>query len=594
VQVLSDPQNGKSYNGYYWWKMQFGTYQGWCVGGDTAGNWWFTKSATDTTSPTISVFNVSPPSTVTLGQGFTISYTVSDSGGSHLKQVELWRANVDGTVNDPSWAQIGSTIPLSGDGPSSGSFPTDIPPTAGNYWYGIHVIDNANNYMDERIAGRGPLQRTVVSPTRIISLSGNLAFGNVTVGSSPQSSLTIYNTGNSTMTISSISYPSGFSGNWSGTIAAGGSQSVTVTFSPTSAISYGGTVTVNSDKTSGTNTITASGTGIPVPTRIISLSGNLAFGNVTVGSSPQSSFTIYNTGNSTMTISSINYPSGFSGNWSGTIAANGSQSVTVTFSPTSAISYGGTVTVNSDATSGTNTISASGTGVPVPTRIISLSGNLAFGNVTVGSSPQSSLTIYNTGNSTLTVSGISYPSGFSGNWTGTIGAGGSQSVAVTFSPTSAISYGGTVTVNSDKTSGTNTITASGTGTLPNTEPVLCPMTVDLNNDGLPDFYDFSYFAMFWQNTSCSPPNWCEGRDFDHNGVVDINDLQIFAEFWLWPVADVDIDGDVDFIDYAVFVNHWMEQDCTAPNWCEGTDFDHSGSVDIFDLATFVRYWLEEN
>src|ERR1035441_6925209 len=310
-----------------------------------------------------------------------------------------------------------------------------------------------------------------VTPTRIISLGGNLAFGNVAVNSSAQSTLTIYNNGNATMTVSSISYPSGFSGSWSGSIAAGGSQPVTVTFSPTSAIPYGGTVTVNSpDMTSGVNTISASGTGTVTPTRIISLGGNLAFGSVAVNSSAQSTLTIYNNGNSTMTVSSISYPSGFSGSWSGSIAAGGSQPVTVTFSPTSAIPYGGTVTVNSpDMTSGVNTISASGTSTVPPTRIISLGGNLAFGNVAVNSSAQSTLTIYNNGNSTMTVSSISYPSGFSGSWSGSIAAGGSQPVTVTFSPTSAIPYGGTVTVNSpDMTSGVNTITASGTGTVPPT------------------------------------------------------------------------------------------------------------------------------
>jgi hypothetical protein len=311
----------------------------------------------------------------------------------------------------------------------------------------------------------------VTLPTRIISVSGNLAFGNVTVNSSAQSTMTINNTGNSTMTVSSIGYPSGFSGSWLGTIAAGSSQPVTVTFSPTSASSYGGTVTVYSDMTSGVNTISASGTGTMTATRIISLSGNLAFGDVTVNSSAQSTMTINNTGNSTMTVSSIGYPSGFSGSWSGTIVAGSSQDVTVTFSPTSATSYGGTVTVYSDMTSGVNTISASGTGTVVTaTRIISLSGNLAFGNVTVNSSAQSTMTINNTGNSTMTVSSISFPSGFSGSWSGTIAAGNSQNVTVTFSPTSETSYSGTMTVNSDATSGVNTISDSGTGVAPKITP----------------------------------------------------------------------------------------------------------------------------
>ncbi|MGA2543458.1 MAG: NBR1-Ig-like domain-containing protein, partial [Verrucomicrobiota bacterium] len=50
-------------------------------------------------------------------------------------------------------------------------------------WHLIHILDTA-------------------TPTKIISLTGNLAFGSVTVGSSPQSTLTINNTGNATLTVS--------------------------------------------------------------------------------------------------------------------------------------------------------------------------------------------------------------------------------------------------------------------------------------------------------------------------------------------------------------------------------------------------------
>ncbi|MDO8412645.1 MAG: hypothetical protein Q7S51_02525 [Gallionellaceae bacterium] len=102
----------------------------------------YSATTTDSTPPTVGAFSVNP-STNTLGQSFTISYTVSDSGGSGLKQIGLWRANVNGASNDSSWAQIGNAAPLSGNGPYSGTF-TDTPPAVGNYWYGIHVIDNAN------------------------------------------------------------------------------------------------------------------------------------------------------------------------------------------------------------------------------------------------------------------------------------------------------------------------------------------------------------------------------------------------------------------------------------------------------------------
>ncbi len=300
--------------------------------------------------------------------------------------------------------------------------------------------------------------------TRIINLTGSVDFGNVNVGSTKQLNLTISNSGNSTLTVSSITYPAGFTGNWTGgTIAASASKIVTVTFTPTAVQSYSGMLAVNSDKTSGTNTIAISGTGTSV-TRIINLTGSLAFGNVNIGATKQLNLTISNSGTSTLTVSSITYPTGFTGNWTGgTIAASGSKIVTVTFKPTAAQSYSGMVTVSSDKTSGTNTITISGTGVAV-TKIIGLSGSLAFGNVNIGSTATKTFTISNTGNTTLTVSSITYPTGYTGSWSsGTIAAGSSKSVTVTFKPTAVQTYSGTVTVNSDKTSGTNTIAISGAG-----------------------------------------------------------------------------------------------------------------------------------
>ncbi|MCH2253437.1 MAG: choice-of-anchor D domain-containing protein, partial [Vicinamibacterales bacterium] len=109
--------------------------------------------------------------------------------------------------------------------------------------------------------------QTTPTPTRIIGLSGNLAFGDVQVGTSATTTLTLSNSGNSTLTWSGLStgdavfedYPP------SGTVAAGASQDITLTFTPAAATSYSSTLTVTSDATSGTNTITVSGTGTTAP-----------------------------------------------------------------------------------------------------------------------------------------------------------------------------------------------------------------------------------------------------------------------------------------------------------------------------------------
>ena len=141
-----------------------------------------------------------------------------------------------------------------------------------------------------------------------------------------------------------------------------------MTFAPVAVTNYSGTVTVNSDKTSGTVTIAASGAGLPVPTRVVVLSGSLAFGNVETGLTKTATLTIANRGNTNLTVSSISYPNAvFTGDFSGVILPSASTNITVTFAPVAVTNYSGTVTVNSDATGGTNTIAASGNGTSLPT-----------------------------------------------------------------------------------------------------------------------------------------------------------------------------------------------------------------------------------
>jgi hypothetical protein len=121
---------------------------------------------------------------------------------------------------------------------------------------------------------------------------------------------------------------------------------------------------------------------------------------------------------------------------------------------------------------------------------ILVSGDLNFGNVTVGSSAERMMTIANTGEGPLTVSSISFPAGFSGNWTaGEIPASGTQTVAVTFSPVAAIAYGGTVIVNSDEPIGVNALPASGTG------------ASGTSNDNFADRFTLSGMEAFAQGSS---------------------------------------------------------------------------------------------
>lgn len=57
-------------------------------------------------------------------------------------------------------------------------------------------------------------------------------------------------------------------------------------------------------------------------------------------------------------------------------------------------------------------------------------------------------------------------------------------------------------------------------------------TRDFDSNYRVDFADFSILAWYWDDSNCAEPNWCEGADLDKSGWVDVNDLALFAEFWL--------------------------------------------------------------
>lgn len=54
--------------------------------------------------------------------------------------------------------------------------------------------------------------------------------------------------------------------------------------------------------------------------------------------------------------------------------------------------------------------------------------------------------------------------------------------------------------------------------------------------------------------------------------------------------DLNHDGFVDALDFALLVFEWLQSDCQYPQWCEGTDFNHDGYVNEIDFARFARFW----
>jgi hypothetical protein len=101
----------------------------------------------DTTPPTINSWDVQPRQHKSPNR--TVSWNVSDSGGSFLSRVEIQRALYnasncnDSTKTGCAWSELATVYaPVNVNSWSSN---TSVSQNKGTYWYGLHVLDNAGN-----------------------------------------------------------------------------------------------------------------------------------------------------------------------------------------------------------------------------------------------------------------------------------------------------------------------------------------------------------------------------------------------------------------------------------------------------------------
>jgi hypothetical protein len=110
-------------------------------------------------------------------------------------------------------------------------------------------------------------------------IEGNMAFGEIQIGTSFTADLRIINTGTDTLNVTGMTLPSAltsvYASNWrSGNIAPGASQIATIRFTPTSPQDYNGTLTITANQTGGPNSINVSGRGVYPPRPLFTRSGS--------------------------------------------------------------------------------------------------------------------------------------------------------------------------------------------------------------------------------------------------------------------------------------------------------------------------------
>ena len=319
------------------------------------------------------------------------------------------------------------------------------------------------------------LTGTGTAPVVSLSTSALTFAGQLAGISSSAQTVTLSNTGNDTLNITSIAASGDFAqtNNCGTSLSAGGNCTISVTFNPTALGTRTGTVTITDNAAGSPETVSLSGTGI-APHASLSAS-SLTFGDQAAGStSPAKGVTISNSGTGPLTFTQIAVTGDFALATSGTtcgtnspVAASGSCVVNVTFSPKGEGSLTGALTLtDNDATvaGSSQTVSLSGTGLA---PVVSLSATtLTFtGQISGSTSAAQTVTLSNTGNDTLSISGITASGDFAqtNNCGNSLSAAGSCTISVTFKPTATGTRAGTLSIADNAMNSPQTVGLSGTG-----------------------------------------------------------------------------------------------------------------------------------
>jgi hypothetical protein len=350
-------------------------------------------------------------------------------------------------------------------------------------------------------AGVNPLVLTlkahVVPLTRIATLStGSLSFSSIVNTPSAAQTATLTNTGNSPLTLQAPAIVAPVSGTNAASDYAFGSGNtcaamvlqptqhctIAVVFTPSLATARNARVSISSDGSNSPSTISLLGMGSPAPV------GHLVVDkpSVTMPDTIQGQtsavvpVTVTNTGTAAATLSALALSGADAADFHvagtcaqlPTLAISQSCEIDLTFTPSAAVQRAASLAVQSNADNPSLPIPLGGQGLAVPAPIVTLSAaQLDFGPQTLGGLyPARPITLSNTGNALLQIaslqaSGTGFAIVDASACPGSLAAGGSCTINVTFTPTTAgTSYTGAVTVASNASTSPDHVDLHGSGT----------------------------------------------------------------------------------------------------------------------------------
>ena len=307
----------------------------------------------------------------------TIAETLTNSGGS---SISITQANLTGA----GFTLSGLTLPITLSAGQSKTFNVTFTPQAGRSTNGsLSIASNASN----PTLGIPLVANSAPAPGVLSTSDSSLTFGSVQVAGSATQSETLTNTGASSVTVTQATV-SGTGFRITGlslpmTLSPGQSFTFGTVFTPTSGGSKTGSISVVSDASDSTLTISLAGTAA-VSGQLAVSPATLSFGNVTVGQTKSltatltasgSSITVSDAGMSTseFKVSGLSLPL--------TLAAGQSASFTVSFTPQSSGTASASGSFTSNASNSSTVQALTGNGAAAPQHSVALSWTASTSSV---------------------------------------------------------------------------------------------------------------------------------------------------------------------------------------------------------------------
>ncbi|MBR7829714.1 discoidin domain-containing protein [Actinospica sp. MGRD01-02] len=530
-----------------------------------------------------------------------------DGTGHVINGVNISNVNVQNTGTTVMQAETGGTVSVSGLTASGIG-------VAGAYNYSYPGLVSGAMTFNLGSGNSGwsttPVLTAYPNPVQAGSLTASttsLSFGDVNSGSiSAAQTVTINNPGSSAASVSSI----GVTGEYSETntcgssIAAGGSCTVSVKFSPTSGGSQTGTLSVATSAPGSPLTVSLSGTGVTSTTNLaqnqpitasssyetyvasnavdgdsstywestdgaaypqtltVDLGSTQSIGSVTLDLPPA---TAWSTRTETLSVLGSTNGSSYStivGSAGYTFNPSTGNTVTISLPSGTSARY---VQLSFTANTGWSAAQLSefevfpgGSSTGTGSALTASPASVSFGNENVGStSAAQTVTVSNPGSTAATVSSISAAAPFAETNTcgSSIAAGGSCTVSVTFKPTAAGSASGTLSVASSAPGSPLSVALSGTGVSTNTN-------LALNQPVSASGYTQTYVpanavdgntSTYWESTDNAFPQWFQVDLGSSVGVGRIVMDLPPSTAWATRSQTIQIQGSTDGTNYTTLV-----------------------------------------